>query len=932
MKDLTLCYQNVRGLRTKSDELYASLVGCPYGVIALSETWLSSDHASSFFIPEEYIVYRGDREYNVDCTRGGGVLLAVHKQLVSYRRFDLETFPECVWIEVCVPGELNFLISCCYFAPTVSHHILDAYLESVMSKIDITKYHILIVGDFNAGGFNWEEKSFNPNCPFYSKLKMQSILKFIDYMNLDQLNQGIPGQNTLDLILSNYDQLVVGHTQSALVKEDRYHPTLEITIRGNNWLKNHENTKSFYFPTGDYKSLYLQIQEHNWSGVLLNTTIDAAAESFNCAILKAMRDNIPLRKSRVPRYPKWFSRRLITLLKLKRNAHRKFKKTGENADYVLFSGLRKDVREELDLCKKAYAQSVESDLSSKPTNFWKYIKKFRKSSESVPAVSVDGSVLTNPRELCTRFGQYFSSVFQDLDCNCLDVSQSSDDDRSLHVFGKPLVTVSSVQSAINELKVRSSSGVDGIPSFIIKGVSGIVSPILASLFNWSLAVGSFPYLWKIAAVTPIPKKGPSSLVNFRPISVVGVVAKIFEKIMFKYLYGKVYHLISPHQHGFLSGRSTVTNLASFLEVAGPAVESCGQVDVVYLDFQKAFDKLPHHLFLKKLPNFGFSAELIKWVKSYIQQRTFRVRFGGEVSECFAAKSGVPQGSNLGPLFFLLFINDITSVLNCSVQLFADDIKISLKISGIEDHLCLQRCIDAVAKWADDNLMPLNHSKTVVVTFTRKTNPSYFRYVIDGSSIERKHLVSDLGVIMDSKLLFSQQVSSIVSKARRNLGLVKWVGRHFKTIESCLTLYRSLVRSHLEYASVIWNRKRGYSDDAVEGVQRKFLSWMLFKFPDLHNVTNVREELGLFSLSARRTLFDLIFFHKALQGCSGLNIEVGIRAPQYAFRSRTHFVARYNGVCDPLARCVSVANQFSDRLDFFLDNKRLLEAAKVEFSK
>ena len=920
-----MCYQNVRGLRTKSDELYSSLVGSPYSVVALSETWLSSEHASASYIPDNYLVYRGDREYNEECTRGGGVLVAVCRDLVSY----LEAYSECVWIEICVPGGKNFLISVCYFAPTVPPHILDSYLETLMPKIDITKYHVVIVGDFNASGFNWAEKAFNPNCPFYSKVKVKSILNFIDYMNFDQLNYGIPGQNTLDLVLSNYEQLEVNSTQIGLVKEDRYHPTLEITIREMEWLKNENNAESFYFPSGNYQTLYTQLLEYNWSDVLLNTTIDDAAESFNFAIHKAMRDNIPLKKSRLQRFPKWFSKRLIYLLKCKRNAHRKFKKTGENADYVLFSGLRRDVRRELDLCKKAYAQSVENDLSSKPTNFWKYINRFRKDSILVPAVSVDGEVVSDPKVLCRKFGEYFASVYQDPCNSSLNVNCSSENSQNLKVFGRPLVTVSDVQSAILELKVRTSRGDDGIPSFIIKGISEIVSPVLTSLFNWSLASGDFPRFWKVAAVTPIPKKGPNSLVNFRPISVIGVVPKIFEKIMYKYLYRKVAHLISPHQHGFMNGRSTVTNLASFLEVTGPAVEGCEQVDTIYLDFQKAFDKLPHLQFLEKLQSFGFSSELIMWVKSYLHQRTFKVRFGGEVSECFTAKSGVPQGSNLGPLFFLLFINDITSVLSCSIQLFADDIKISHAIYGIDDHLHLQKCIDDVGKWAKDNMMPLNHSKTVVVTFTRKTNPSYFRYVSNGSSIDRKHLVSDLGVLVDSRLLFSQQVDSIVSKAKRNLGLVKWVGRHFQTTESCVTLYRSLVRSHLEYASVIWNRDRGYSDDAIEGVQKRFLSWMSYKFP---NLQNVKEELGLPSLCARRTCCDLIFFHKVLHGTSGLTVKVGLRVPKYAFRLRTHFVPRYIGVCDPLARCVTVANKFCNRLDFFLDCKRFWKAAKVESSK
>lgn len=917
----SLIYQNVRGLRTKSDEFLASVMSNDYSMIAVTETWLSPEHPSASYFPENYVVYRSDREYDDRCSRGGGALIAVKGDLVCYRRSDLEVCPETVWIELCISGERNCLVSCSYFAPSVHPRVLETYLETLAEKIDFTRYRVLMVGDFNAPGYDWLDRSFDPKCNYYSKLRADCLIEFSDYLGLDQLNQR---DRALDLFFTDYEEVKLSRSTTHLVSEDLYHPTLELIVYRMSCLKRKQNASYLHFPSGDYLGLYNQLYCHDWTGVLLQSSLGEAVEALNSAILTAMKDNIPMRKSRSPKYPGWYSAGLIELLKQKRLAHRAYKRSGKEEDYFRFACRRRDVKFEIGRCRDNYNGTVESELISKPQNFWKYVNRFRKETNQIAAVTVGDDIITDPQELCTGFGEYFSSVYQKFTKKQIRDDESSGSIAREHkglpgAVDIPPVHTDIISATIKGLKSRTACGIDGIPAFIIKGISDIIAPILASLFNWSLYTGAVPSVWKTAVVTPIPKKGPNVLANHRPISVVGVVPKIFEKILCTYITRRVYHLISPHQHGFMERRSTTSNLCAFLSVAGPLVEKQGQMDVIYLDFQKAFDKLPHHLLLRKLPKFGFSPRLINWIESYLFQRTFRIRYGGALSGVFVAHSGVPQGSNLGPLFFLLFINDITSILKCNIQLFADDIKISLPIRGMEDHAALQTAIDSAAEWANENHMPLNHAKTVVVSYTRKTNPSFYSYRINGSRIQRKYRVSDLGVLFDSKLLFSFHVESIVSKARRNLGLVKWIARHFKNVESCLTLYRSLVRCHLEYATVVWNRDRGYTSNSIESVQRRFISWLIYRFPHLHE-KNIIKDFKLSPLWERRTAADLIFFYRALHGNSALETDIALRIPGYNFRNSNIFTSTHMGMCDPLIRCVGIANQYHERLDFFVDFK------------
>lgn len=315
--------------------------------------------------------------------------------------------------------------------------------------------------------------------------------------------------------------------------------------------------------------------------------------------------------------------------------------------------------------------------------------------------------------------------------------------------------------------------------------------------------------------------------NYRPISILNNFAKVLETVIYSRIYPLVSNYISNDQHGFVEKRSTVSNLASFTQYAFKTLDVCGQVDTIYTDISKAFDHINHLLLLKKLETFGFSDTLILLFSSYLTNRIQYVYYNGHKSQPFRAVSGVPQGSNLGPLMFLLFINDLVQQIECNKCIFADDLKIFTAIRSETDCINLQTELTTIERWCSANNLQLNVTKCKIVTYTRKVNPLTFNYSINGTAVARVSTIKDLGVHFDRALTFSVHRDNIISSATKMLGFLIRNSRSFQ-IGTMKLLYFTYVRSKLEYASVIWNPYYTIHKISLENVQRRFLKYLFFK--------------------------------------------------------------------------------------------------------
>lgn len=327
METFNAYYQNTRGLRTKADTFLPNVVSSNFNIICLTETWLNEEISSADYFPPSYTVHRRDRDYALTRQKfGGGVLIAVNQSVTSHRRQDLETYPECVWIELLSNDGCNYLIGNYYFPPLSDNRIFNEHFDTLEKEIDFSKFRVHIYGDFNLPGANWQS-GFVTSQNSITASKSSHLLNFIHFNGLSQLN-GFDNSagNVLDLFLSNVPIIGLTLADVSLVKVDAFHPPFIVAFH--NSLKSAALPKQTYysFNTGDYFGLYRFFENYDWSSILKDDSVDSAAKSFTTVVRNGMENFIPKRSSKPRKYPSWYSKDLIYYIKKKSHCHKLYKK------------------------------------------------------------------------------------------------------------------------------------------------------------------------------------------------------------------------------------------------------------------------------------------------------------------------------------------------------------------------------------------------------------------------------------------------------------------------------------------------------------------------------------------------------------------------------------------------------------------------------
>lgn len=414
---------------------------------------------------------------------------------------------------------------------------------------------------------------------------------------------------------------------------------------------------------------------------------------------------------------------------------------------------------------------------------------------------------------------------------------------------------------LQQLNVSSSPGADGISARVLRCCASSLAKPLSILFDRSFSSHTLPNCWKTALITPIFKSGDKlNPKNYRPISLVPIAAKICERIILERVtqFALQNNLIPEEQHGFLPGRSVLTNLLLCVDEWSIMLDRGVPVDVIYLDFSRAFDRVPHKRLLLKLESLGIRGSLLQWIKSFLSDRSFRVRVGDSLSTTRPVLSGVPQGSVLGPILFLLYTSDLPRTIRSHCSLFADDSKIFG--NPLIDPGVIQRDLDALYDWSANWCLPLNLQKCAVVHMG-KNNPAV-KYTLGGRVISSESSHCDLGVVVSNDLSWSNHILHVVSKAKRILYLLR---RSFSRCDptTCRILYTTYVRPILEYAGPVWAPSLVRDVELLESVQRRAtrIPYGVLRpsYTDRLSIMN----LPLFS--ERRIRGDLIITYRALNG-------------------------------------------------------------------
>ena len=585
--------------------------------------------------------------------------------------------------------------------------------------------------------------------------------------------------------------------------------------------------------------------------------------------------------------PAWFNSNLNKLVKRRDKLSKLTLKTQSTLLRQEYCKVRNKVSE---TSKKLYSDFVNNlignlKFSTKP--FYRFIKSKRTDFSPLPPLQSNNGMgyASSDSDKADCLNKYFASVFTTE--NVTNIPAVTTTYPSMCDIE---VSVTGVQKLLAGLDTNKSMGPDGLSPIILKECASEISPMLTFIFNQSLKSGILPDDWLKANIFALHKKGSKSLPeNYRPISLTCICCKVLEHIVYSSIskHLSCNNILNPSQHGFRPGFSCETQLTLTINDWAEIIDRGSRCDIAVFDFSKAFDCVPHQRLLVKLKSYGISGTTLQWVRSFLSGRTQRVAINGTFSSFQPVTSGVPQGSVLGPLLFLLYINDIGNPINSSIRLFADDCILYKEIRSYADQQSLQTDINSFSSWADKWQMQLNHKKCNTMTLTRKKSLNITNYYyLNSQLLTTVSSCTYLGVVVTSDLRWHKHVEHCKLKAMNSLNFVRR-NLYRCSLDVRKLAYTSLVRPHLEYASAAWDVYTQGDVNCHESIQKRAARFITGNYNWRTSSTGLVNSLNLAPLSCRRAVSRLSLFYKAIYESSPSISVSHLSVPSRSTRSSSN---------------------------------------------
>ncbi len=812
------------------------------------------------------------KKYNIfsnidDNNCGRGVCIYIRDNINATKKtagLPNTEFKESVWCDVKLSNSDNLLIGGIYRSPNCTSDNNDN-LNLFLKQLNMSS-HTLICGDFNFPEINWNlltssKSEEHKSTKFLTAVQDTFLFQQVDKPTHFRANQE---PSLIDLILTN-DEAMVPHIDYLPPLGLSHHTGLrfDYTCFSDIDYTQREEFEVYKYYAADYDGMRRFISDMCLQDGMSNLSAHEAWNTLDNALSTAMEKYIPKRKVTGAHKddPPWMNAKIKEKSRLKWKIYEEMRQHRNETNRNKYARIKNQVKWEVRKAVKLYEKKVAEQSKTNPKAFYKYAKSKLKSKSQIPDIIYADSTACSDREKADVLNKFFSSVF-------IQEDTTSIPEPDIIFQGQKLldvdITEDMVKKKLNSLNPNKSPGVDKHHPRVLRELKDQLVTPLTKLFRKSLEEGFLPSVWKMANVTPIYKcKGrKDSPNNYRPVSLTSILCKLLESIIKDHIitHLKSNNLLYIRQHAFVGDRSTTTQILESLDVWTELLENDESVDTIYLDFAKAFDSVPHARLLKKCKALGVDGKVLAWIKAFLENRKQRVLLNGSPSDWSDVISGVPQGSVIGPVLFVIFINDMPASLNNFISLFADDAKLYGKSTSPEDHLSIQQDLSQLQKWSDEWQLKFNETKCKVLYMGNNNRKlQYTMDTIDKTvTLDESTNERDLGVLVDNNLTFDEHITLAIKKANQKLALIK---RTFVNLDKTMLveLYTSLVRPLLEYGNVIWAPHLQKHIKAIEAVQHRATRLI----PGLANLEyeDRLSVLNLPSLSYRRLRGDMIEIYK-----------------------------------------------------------------------
>ena len=817
---LGILHLNIASLNKYCDDLndFLTQIKLKFKIMGISEHKIKADNYLYFPLPGYNFIYN-------PCTSTHGGTGFFLSNDISYQiRKDLNINKldelESTVVEILLKNNKNLICCCIYKHPHMSiSEFLDEYLSVLLNKLSHENKFCIIMGDFNINLLNCETNQAYSN--FYQLLSNSFFIPYI----LQPTRITATSTTLIDNIFFNSPEFhsISGNFTSQISDHLTQFLVLKEFFQKRNYTATNTHVRSFkYFNEDEFRNdLKNKVSENNEDFNDVNTPLK---KLYN-TIISLLDEQAPIRtvtkREASLKAKPWINKEILHDMTKRDRLFKKYctlknPKLKEQR-FEQYKLVRNLIKTKILAAKGKYFENYFNNYRTNVAKVWDGIKtiiSLKAKQNSLPTtLSYNDNLIQDPQKIANIFVDFFTNIGSDIAKKIPKAKKSFKSymgNNTLNSFYLKATTTVEIEKIIKSFKKGKSLGPNSIPIKILKYNADILAPTISKLVNHSFNTGEFPEFCKIAKVIPVFKRGDNlNCSNYRPISLLSILSKIFEKCMSTRLYSflQKYKLIFQNQFGFRPKCSTYHALLSLIETIKTKIDVGEYVCGVFIDLQKAFDTVDHEILLQKLYMYGIRGKANKWFQSFLTNRKQYVTIGNYSSDFKTVQCGVPQGSTLGPLLFLIYINDLHFAFEkILVHHFADDTNLIFSSKNLATIESVMNCeLKTLVDWLHANKLSLNEAKTEMIVFRRSLNQKIsdnFTIKINKFKLSPLHYVKYLGVFIDETLNWNYQIEQLSQKLAKSNGIISKL-RHYIPQKSCLSIYFSIFYSHLLHVSTVW---------------------------------------------------------------------------------------------------------------------------------